>query len=86
MSEAKYETKVDNASEEKKTLSSSNIDEDDQKQRNDDILEKVKVYFYEDESFSKLFETFAMDHCDIFDLGEEEEMKLEYVSDGWMMH
>lgn len=43
-----------------------------------DIIEKVKQYFYEDNSFSDFFERFANENCDIFDL-EEEEMKLEYA-------
>ena len=43
-----------------------------------DIVEKVKKYFYEDDSFSNTFEDFARDNCDVFDV-EAEEMKLEYT-------
>ena len=41
------------------------------------LVEMAQRFFYEDESFGKTFEQFAEDHCDIFNV-DDEEMKLEY--------
>ena len=43
-----------------------------------DIVDKVESFFYEDEDFSNLFETFANKHAHRIDL-KSEEMKLEYT-------
>ena len=50
----------------------------DDKQDEVDVIDLVKAYFFEDEDFSSIFEKFANDHCEIFDV-EDEENKFEYV-------
>lgn len=42
------------------------------------IVDKVKQYFYEDDSFEETFQTWAKEHSDIISR-DEEEMKLECV-------
>lgn len=43
-----------------------------------ELINKVQKYFYEDEEFTKTFENFVKDECDIIDLSSEE-YKLEYT-------
>lgn len=45
---------------------------------NNDLVDKVITYFFDDDDFAHTFETFAEYHCHAFDL-DSEEMKLEYT-------
>jgi hypothetical protein len=43
-----------------------------------ELLDRVQKYFFEDEEFTKTFESFVKEECDIIDLASEE-YKLEYT-------
>jgi hypothetical protein len=44
----------------------------------DELLERVQKYFFEDDAFTKTFENFVKDECHVIDLVSEE-YKLEYT-------
>ncbi|GMF33243.1 unnamed protein product [Phytophthora fragariaefolia] len=45
---------------------------------NNDLVNKVISFFFDNDEFAHTFETFAENHCHVFDL-DSDEMKLEYV-------
>ncbi|OWY92945.1 hypothetical protein PHMEG_00037834 [Phytophthora megakarya] len=51
----------------------NNFDSED-----DDLVNKVISFFFDNDEFAHTFETFAEHHCHAFDL-DSEEMKLEYT-------
>ncbi|KAF4318387.1 hypothetical protein BBO99_00007441 [Phytophthora kernoviae] len=46
--------------------------------KDNDLVNKVITYFFDNDEFAHTFETFAEENCHAFDL-ESEEMKLEYT-------
>jgi hypothetical protein len=71
----------DNEDEEEKGTESKRYESkrsEDQKISGSELLDRVQKYFFEDEEFTKTFESFVQKECDVIDLSSEE-YKLEYT-------